>query len=212
MSVLDRYRTNWPRVGGVIVMGSAGALALTHRRMSKPQLLSALNMVALLVHQYEEYEDPGYFPGQFNGGMFHSDQPDRYPLNTNTALIVNVPLGYAFYALPVAFPKTRWLGIAPVLFGFAQAVGHGLIFNRLAKDRYSPGFLASLLLHVPIGIQYLRALRDEAPIEPADLRKAVPYTIAFAASSIAAPNFLLRDKNSPYRFTAKQVGRHTGGR
>jgi hypothetical protein len=67
-------------------------------------------------------------------------------------------------------------------------------------------------LHVPIGIQYLRALRDEARIEPADLRKASPYTIAFAASSIAAPNVLLRDKNSPYRFTAKQVGRHTGGR
>ena len=37
----------------------------------------------LLVHQYEEYEDPGYFPGQFNGGVFHSEEPDRYPLNTN---------------------------------------------------------------------------------------------------------------------------------
>jgi hypothetical protein len=212
MSVLDRYRANWPRVGGLIAMGSAGALALTHRRMSPAQRLAALNMLALLVHQYEEYEDPGYFPGQFNGGLFHSDQPDHYPLNTNTALIVNVPLGYTFYALPMVLPKHRWVGIAPVVFGFAQAVGHGLIFNRLAKDRYSPGFLASLLLHVPIGIQYLRALRDEAPIKAADLRKAGPYTIAFAASSIAAPNVLLRDKNSPYRFTAKQVGRHTGGR
>jgi hypothetical protein len=90
--MLDRYRTNWPRVGAVIAMGSAGALALTHRRMSKPQLLSALNMLALRVHQYEEYEDLGHFPGQFNGGMFHSDEPDRYPLNTNIALIVNVPL------------------------------------------------------------------------------------------------------------------------
>jgi hypothetical protein len=157
MSVLDRYRANWPRVGGVMAMAAAGTLAMTHRRMPKPQLLSALNMLALLVHQYEEYEDPGYFPGQFNGGIFHSDQPDRYPLN-------------------------------------------------------SPGFLASLLLHVPIGIQYLRALGDEAPIKPADMRKAVPYTIVFAASSIAAPNVLLRDKNSPYRFTAKQVGHHTGGR
>jgi hypothetical protein len=211
VSVLDRYRANWPRVGALVAMGSAGALAMTHGRMSKPRLLSALNMLALLLHQYEEYEDPGYFPGQFNGGMFHSDQPDRYPLNTNTALIVNVPLAYTFYALPVAFPKHRWLGIAPVLFGFGQAVGHGLVFNRLAKDRYSPGFLASLLLHVPIGIQYLRALREEAPIEPADLRKAGPYTVAFAVSSIAAPNALLRDKNSPYRFTAKQVGRHTSG-
>jgi Protein of unknown function with HXXEE motif len=211
MSLLERYRANWPRVGAVIAMGSAGAIATTHRRMSKPQLLSALNMVALLVHQYEEYEDPGYFPGQFNGGVFHSDEPDRYPLNTNTALIINVPLAYAFYALPVALPKQRWLGLAPVLFGFGQAVGHGLVFNRLAKDRYSPGFLASLFLHVPIGIQYLRALRDEAPIDHADWNKARLYTVAFAISSVAAPNMLLRDKDSPYRFSAKQIGRHTSG-
>jgi uncharacterized protein with HXXEE motif len=185
----------------------AGATALTHRRMSKPRLLSALNLAALLVHQYEEYEDPGYFPGQFNGGLFHSDTPERYPLNSNVAMIINVPLAYAFYALPVVFPKKRWLGLAPVLFGFGQAVGHGLVFNRLAHDRYSPGFLASLLLHVPIGSQYLRALKEEAPIEHSDWRKARRYTVAFAVSSVAAPNILLRDKNSPYAFRTKQVGR-----
>jgi hypothetical protein len=99
-----------------------------------------------------------------------------------------------------------------VLFGFGQAVGHGLVFNRLAKDRYSPGFRTSLRRHVPIGIRYLHALRDEVPIGRADWRKARIYTIAFAAGSVAAPNVLLRDKNSKYRFTARQVGRHTGGR
>lgn len=208
MSMLDRYRANWPRVGGVIAMGGGGTLAMIHRRLSKPRLLSALNLLALLVHQYEEYEDPGYFPGQFNGGMFHSDQPDHYPLNPNIAMIINVPLAYTFYVLPVVLSKRRWLGLAPVMFGFGQAVGHGLIFNRLAKDRYSPGFLASVLLHVPIGIQYLHALRHQAPIEHADWSKARVYTIAFAAGSVVAPNLLLRDKNSPYAFTAKQLGRH----
>ena len=176
--------------------------------MSRPQVLSALNLAALLVHQYEEYEDPGYFPGQFNGGLFHSDRPERYPLNSNVAMVINVPLAYTFYALPVLFPKKRWLGLAPVLFGFGQAVAHGLVFNRLAHDRYSPGFLASLLLlHVPIGSQYLKAHRADGPIEPSDWRKARLYTIAFAASSVTAPNVLLRDKNSRYTFTAKQVGR-----
>ena len=99
--------------------------------------------------------------------------------------------------------------VAGSLFGFGQAVGLGLVFNRLAKDHYSPGFLASLFLHIPIGIQYLRALREEAPIEHADWRRARMYLIAFAASSVAGPNILMRDKTSPYRFTAKQVGRHT---
>jgi len=54
-----------------------------------------LNLVALMVHQYEEYEYPGYFPGQFNAG-FHSEEPDRHPFNPNTAMIINVPLCYAF--------------------------------------------------------------------------------------------------------------------
>ena len=65
-----------------------------------------------------------------------------------------------------------------------------------------------MLLHVPIGIAYLRALREEAPIERSDLGRAVPYMIGFAVSSIAAPNIVLSDKHSPYRFTAKQLGRH----
>ena len=206
MSLLNAYRKNWPRVGGLIGMAGGGALALAHRRMSEPRALSAANMLTLLVHQYEEYEDPGYFPGQFNGGLFHSHEPDRYPLNTNTALIVNVPLAYTFYALPIAFPKQRVLGIAPVLFGFLQAVGHGTIFPRLAGARYSPGFLASALLHVPIGITYLRALSAEEPIKRSDLAKAAAYNFAFAVTSIAGPNLLLKDKDSPYRFTAKQVG------
>ena len=208
MSLMADYRKNWPRVGALLGMGIAGATALASKKMSWPQTLAALNFAALTVHQYEEYEDPGYFPGQFNGGVLHSDKPDRYPLNTNTALIVNVPLAYTFYSLPIVFPNRRVLGLAPALFGFGQAVGHGLIFNRLAKDRNSPGFLASLLLHVPIGIQYLRAVHEETPIKRSDMGRAGGYMIAFAISSIAAPNVVLSNKNSPYRFTAKQLGRH----
>jgi hypothetical protein len=67
MGLLDRYRANWPRVGGLLAMAGAGGVALTHRRMSKPQTLSALNLLALFVHQCEEYEDPGYFQGSSTG-------------------------------------------------------------------------------------------------------------------------------------------------
>ena len=208
MGILDGYRKNWPRVGALLGMGIAGATALASKKLTKPQMLSALNFAALTVHQYEEYEDPGYFPGQFNAGVLHSDVPDRYPLNTNTAMIVNVPLAYTFYALPVVFPKHRTLGLAPVLFGFMQAVGHGTAFPKLAGDRYSPGFLASLLLHVPIGVLYLRAVHDEEPLKRPDIAKAMALNFAFAVTSIAGPNLALKDKSSPYRFTAKQMGPH----
>jgi hypothetical protein len=208
MGLLGSYRDNWPRVGALLGAGIAGATALGSGRLSRPQTFAALNFAALTAHQFEEYVDPGYFPGQFNGGVLHSEEPDRYPLNTNTALIVNVPLAYTFYALPVFLPKHRTLGLAPVLFGFLQAVGHGTAFPRLAGDRYSPGFLASLLLHVPIGIAYLRAVNEEEPLQRADIARAMALNLAFAVTSIAGPNVLLKDEHSPYRFTAKQVGRH----
>jgi hypothetical protein len=57
----------------------------------------------------------------------------------HTAMCINTAIAYPFYILPVLFPAKRWLGIAPVLFGMSQALGHGVIhmtsesFSRLAR-------------------------------------------------------------------------------
>lgn len=48
-------------------------------RLSRPRLFSALSLAALMVHQFEEYNFPGYFPGMIDGGIFRSDKPERYP-------------------------------------------------------------------------------------------------------------------------------------
>jgi hypothetical protein len=205
---LEVYRKQWPRIGGVLAMALGGATALAASRMSKPQTLSAVNFGALLVHQYEEYQDPGWFPGQFNRGLFKSDTPRNYPLNTNSALCVNTAFAYPYYIAPIVFPKVRWLGLSPVLFGMAQAVGHGVIFPRLAGDKYSPGFLASALLHVPIGITYIKAVQANRPLAKAEWAAAIAYTVIFAAVGVAGPNVAMHDKNSPYAFTAAQMGHH----
>ena len=72
---LAAYRKQWPRIGGVLAMAVGGATTLAAKKMTKPQLLSAVNFGAVLVHQYEEYVDPGWFPGQFNKGLFKSQSP-----------------------------------------------------------------------------------------------------------------------------------------
>ncbi|HEX6551305.1 MAG TPA: HXXEE domain-containing protein [Ktedonobacteraceae bacterium] len=203
---MDMYRKHWQDIGGVLAMVITGSLALFGKRLSRPQLFSALNFVTLLVHQFEEYRFPGFFPGQFNGGVLKSDKPDRYPLNTNSATIINVAIAYPFYILPVLFPKKAWLCLSPVLFGFAQALGHGIVFPRLAKARYSPGFLASLFLHVPIGIAFIRSIRAEQPLKRSDWIKAILFLPVFAAGGVLAPQQLLKDEESPYQFTEQQVG------
>ena len=92
-----------------------------------------------------------------------------------------------------------------------QAVAHGFVFPVRGRVpgtayTYSPGFLASLLLHVPLGLAYLRAVQEEGPIDRGDWAKSVAYLLAFAALGVAAPNRLLRDKHSPYAFTEAQLG------
>ena len=208
---MNLYRKHWHDIGGVLAMVIGGSLALFGKRLSRPQLFSALNFVALLVHQFEEYRFPGFFPGHFNGGLLKSDTPDRYPLNTSSATIINVALGYPVYLLPLFAPKKAWLGLAPVVFGFAQALGHGIIFPRLAKARYSPGFLAALFLHVPIGIGYVRVMQAEQPLKRSDWIKAIIFVPVFAVVGIIVPQQLFKDKDSPYRFTQQQVGPYGRG-
>jgi hypothetical protein len=61
-------------------------------------------------------------------------------------------------------------------------------------------------LHVPIGIDYLRAVGSERPLERGEWARAAAYTLAFAALGIGGPLWLLRDNESPYRFTNRQMG------
>jgi hypothetical protein len=66
-------------------------------------------------------------------------------------MCINTAIAYPVYALAVVFPKVKWLGIGPVLFGMSQAVAHGVVIPVISRSKYSPGFLASIFLHVPIG-------------------------------------------------------------
>jgi hypothetical protein len=205
---LDNYRENWPRVGAVVAMALAGTSVLGWRqKLTNLRALSVMNLLALAVHQYEEYVDPGYFAGQTNAAVMRSKQPRTYPLNRQSSLCINTVLAYPFYIAPVVFPRIKWLGLPPMLFGIFQAVDHGIVLPGLARSRYSPGFLAAILLHVPIGFTYIGALRSEGPIDRDTWRKSIGVTLLFLAS-LLVPLFGYLDKNSPYPFSAKHMGRY----
>lgn len=204
--LLDIYRKQWPRVGAVLAMVLGGASVLaSRRRLTNLRALSVMNLIALAVHQYEEYVDPGYFPGHANRGVMRSRQPLNYPLNRQSSLCINTALAYPFYVAPIVFPAIKWLGLPPMLFGIAQAVDHGIILPGIARVKYSPGFLAAILLHVPIGITYIAALRTEGPIGRSTWNKSIAVTLMFLVCLVTT---FIRglDKNSPYAFSAKQMG------
>lgn len=109
--------------------------------------------------------------------------------------------------VPGSVQRAR-LGIAPVVFGMTQAVTHGIVFPLKAGDRYSPGFLASILLHTPLGVAYFRALKQEGGVSRSDMAKGLAYTLAFTVAGVAGPNVVMHDKNSPFAFTRHQLGHH----
>jgi hypothetical protein len=209
-SWLDAYRREWPRVAAVQAMVLGGASLLVGRKhQTNQRALAVMNAMTMCAHQYEEYVDPGYFPGMVNVGIFKSKQPRNYPFNPNSAMCANVFFRW-LYVPPMLFPKVKWLGLAPALLGIFQAIAHTTVMPMLARARYpySPGTLTAALLHVPIGITYIRALQAQGGIERSDWVKSAAVLGAFMIFGVAVPNVALRDKNSPYEFTDRQMGRY----
>lgn len=123
--------------------------------VSPISLLLWINLIALFLHQFEEYRYPGYFPGMMNSVMFSSSQPDRYPLNANTALIVNLIVGWLAYFLAAVFgEKALWLGMATVLVSAGNFIAHTFLFNIKGKSRYNPGMLTADILFLPIAVYF----------------------------------------------------------
>jgi hypothetical protein len=75
---------------------------------------------------------------------------------------------------------------------------HGVIVYRIAGDKYSPGFLASFFLHIPLGVTYIRALKAAEGLTRGDFTKSAAYTVAFAVIGVAGPNVVGKNKNTPY--------------
>src|SRR4051812_21036315 len=127
--------------------------------LTRVQWILLLNFVVLLL-QFEEYAWPGGEPWIINEVMQpKGSRPDRYPLNQNNAFVINVPMAWSFYLLPVFCPQAVWMGLAPVLFGFGQIVAHGIANNRKLKTLYNPGLAAAVLGHIPLGVWYLREVQ-----------------------------------------------------
>lgn len=204
--LMDSYSKRWPKLVLVGSMGMVGASLLASRK-NPPSLrsLTVMNSMTMAAHQFEEYVEPGTFPGDVNIGMFKSDHPRSYPFNTHSAAIANASFT-GLYLLPVLFPKVKWLGLPPALLGIFQGFAHGVLEPLRMHKTYTAGAATALLLHVPIGITYLSQLRAQGPISRGDWVKTIAVLAAFFGLGVAAPHLVLGDPNSPYEFTDKQLG------
>jgi hypothetical protein len=107
-------RLHWFDVG--LALAAVVGAVLLIIPLDRLSLILWLQLIALFIHQAEEYRYPGYFPGMLNTTLYMSTKPDRYPLNTNTALLVNVGVGWLVYVLAAVLGEMAlWLAIATML-------------------------------------------------------------------------------------------------
>lgn len=208
---MNFFRRHWYEVGAVVAVIATVWLVVGWQDMGVLQRLLLLNFIVILIHQYEEYGWPGGLPAIINLAMRNSPTPDRYPLNQNSAMIINVGAAYTFYLIPVFFGHVIWLGLAPVLFGLTQFLGHGIVFNRKLRSIYNPGLAAVTLGHVPIGIYYIYYIYYIQTHGLATIWNwviAVVYMLVFTWVALVKMTYTwLADRESPYVFDEVEMRR-----
>lgn len=201
-------RKNWYYVGGVLFVVLSFSVGFFGDLLNPLSKILTLSFMALLVHQFEEYAIPGGFPSVFNMAlMSEKNVPDRYPLNRQSCLTVNVFAAYTFYIVPILLPNLIWLGLAQILFGVAQLAIHGVVINRKLNAWYNPGLAVVVFLHIPIAIYYIRYVYDHGLMQTWYWLAAILLTLLSAFVVILLPVQLLKDKNSAYRFSAEEMQR-----
>ncbi|MEK4348624.1 HXXEE domain-containing protein [Paenibacillus sp. FSL P4-0184] len=202
MNFLRKY---WQDIGLFIGIVICIYLLMNWETIPRINSILWLSFVAILLHQFEEYRWPGYFPGIFNIALFKSESPDNYPLNKQSAMIINVVIAYVFYLLPVFFPSVVWLGMAPVLMGFFQIIFHGVVINIRAKSMYNPGLVSAIIIHLPIGIWYINYIYEHHLITLSDWIWSAIYFAIAVYILIVKGNTWMKNKNSIYKFSQKQL-------
>jgi hypothetical protein len=202
------FRRHWYEAGAVVALCTAAGLALAWPDVGVLRRLLMLNFIALLVHQYEEYGWPGGEPALMNMVIQPSPTPDRYPLNQNSAMVVNVLAAYGFYLVPVFFPAVVWLGLAPVLFGILQFVVHGVVTNVKLRSLYNPGLAAVALGHIPVGVYYLWYVHTQGLAGVGDWVGGVAYMLAFMYVGLVKMTYSwLADRDSRFPFSEAEMRR-----
>lgn len=202
---LAYYRDHWYYFTAVAFVASTFVMGFFGHYFSHIQVILIYNLMALFVHQIEEYILPGGGALFINVALYGEKvHYDRFPGNKMSMAWVNT-LAYPFYLSAIIFPDRIWLGLAQSFFGFVQVLGHGLYMNIKANTAYNPGVASALLLHLPIGVYYIAYVQDRQLVTGSDVLCSVAALLGAMLSIIALPILAFRRRDSPYPLTKQEM-------
>lgn len=170
------------------------------------QCLMWLSLVSLFFHQLEEYRVVGTFPGMLNTAMYKSKMPDRYPLNTNTALFINVVVGWTFYFFAAFFAeKAIWFGLATILISAGNIIAHTFLFNIKGKTIYNAGMVTSLIFFVPCVYFFFSIVHYKNLITTTDYLIGIPLGIILNVIGVLKTIDWMADKSTVYIFEDRNL-------
>jgi hypothetical protein len=200
------YRNNWYWVGGLVAAAALIALAAAWGRLDHLERVLLVGFALVPLHELEEYGWPGGEPAIMNKVIQPSDRPARYPLNQNSAMIVNVSW-YPFALLALIFQHQIWLGLGTLLFWVGQFVVHAVVTNMKLRTIYNPGTL-TLLLGLALLVYYVYYVESKDLASVWDWVGGVAVMAAFAGIFLVKMTYSwLADRDSPYHFTEVEMRR-----
>ena len=201
------YRNNWYWVGPIFSLAALVFLVARWGDLSSLGRLLIANFILLPLHEFEEYGWPGGEPSVMNKVIQPSSEPDRYPLNQLSALVVNVFAAYPFLLVAAFFPGAIWLGFAAVFFWFGQFLVHGILTNIKLKTIYNPGSL-TMAVGVAFVVLFMVHVISNDLASVRDWIGGVLVMAGFAGIFLVKMTYTwLADRNSKYPFTDDEMTR-----
>lgn len=140
---------NWSKLTLFLAVYVTILLVLFVMKQDFALFLIWIQMPIYFIHQFEEYVLPGGFIAFFNTKLLGSTKTD-FPLDKKKAFWINVPIVFICFPISAIFATQFDLsfGIWTAYFSIVNGIVH---VGSFPKHRYNPGFLASLLLNIPVG-------------------------------------------------------------
>jgi hypothetical protein len=194
---MNFLKNHWFDIGIILGICCGIYLYFVHGQISTLQELMWISLITLFAHQVEEYRYPGYFPGNLNTVIFKSNQPDRYPLNSQSAFIINVILGWGSYLLAALFvDKAPWLGLATILISVGNIFFHLILCNIKGRTFYNPGVITSLFLFVPVSYLFFEIIITNNLLSSTDWIIGIILGIVLNFGGIPGFIILIKNKNT----------------
>ncbi len=203
---MNLFRKHWFDIGGVLSVLTILYIIIYRTQLTNYELIMWISLVSLFFHQLEEYRIVGTFPGMVNKVLFRSDNPDRFPLNPNTAFYINVFLAWGSYFLAaILAEKAIWLGIATIMVSIGNTIAHTFVFNIKGKTVFNAGMVTSLILFAPISFFFFKIITVEGLATITDFVVGILLGIVFNVVGVLKLIDWLKNYNTKYLFPNRNL-------